>query len=170
MPQPARSLSRPQLPLWAKWVLSFAVGAALLVALIIYVDHHNTDSPPSQNLEAQTRANQEAALVVERDQAPHVIRLSHGATPVSGISGAVRTTMSGLISRGIIDGPLQKVRCTRHGGGPGTPAFSCVATANDVNYDFVGVANVRARQVTYCKRDEPPVPSMNIPVSRRCVA
>jgi hypothetical protein len=151
-------------------VLSFAVGAILLVALIIYVDHHNTDSPPSQNLAAQTRANQEAALVIERDQAPHVITLSGGATPAKGMVAAVHATMSGLVNRGIIDGPLQKIRCTRHGGGAGTPAFSCVATANDVNYDFVGVANVRARRLTYCKRDEPPVPSMNIPVSPRCVA
>jgi hypothetical protein len=48
--------------------------------------------------------------------------------------------------------------------------YSCVATANDVNYDFLGVVNVPAHQLTYCKRDEPPVPSMNIPVSPRCVA
>jgi hypothetical protein len=32
------------------------------------------------------------------------------------------------------------------------------------------VVNVPAHRLTYCKRDEPPVPSMNIPVSRRCVA
>src|SRR6516165_10050818 len=122
MPQPVRSLPRPQLPLWAKWVLSFGVGAALLVALIIYVDHHNTDSPRSENLAAQTRANQEAGLVVERDQAPQVIKLSRGAAPVAGLAGAVQATMSNLINRGIIDGPLQKVRCTRHGGAAGTPA------------------------------------------------
>lgn len=156
--------------MWAKWALSFGVGAVLLVALIIYVDHHNTDSPPSQNLAAQTRANQEAALVIERDQAPRVVALRRGATPANGLIGAVRATMSGLITRGTIDGPLQKVRCTRHGGGAGTPAFSCVATAADVNYDFLGVVNVPAHRLTYCKRDQPPVPSMNIPVSRRCVA
>jgi hypothetical protein len=45
-----------------------------------------------------------------------------------------------------------------------------VATAADVNYDFLGVVDVPAHRLTYCKRDEPPVPSMNIPVSRRCVA
>ena len=156
--------------MWAKWVLSFAVGAILLVALIVYVDHNNTDSPRSENLAAQTQANREAALVVQRDQEPHVITLRHGATPVTGITGAVRASMSNLVNRGIIDGPLQKVRCTRHGGGAGTPAFSCVATANDVNYDFLGVVSVRARRLTYCKRDEPPVPSMNIPVSPRCIA
>jgi hypothetical protein len=169
VPQPARSLPRLQLPLWAKWVLSFAVGAVLLVALIIFVDHNNTDSPRSQNLAAQTRANQEAALVVERDQAPHVIKLRHDATPVTGFIGAVRATMTDLVNRGIVDGPLQKVRCTRHGGGAGAPALTCVATANDVNYDFVGVVNLREHRLTYCKRDEPPVPSMNIPVSPRCV-
>jgi hypothetical protein len=155
--------------MWAKWVLSFGVGAVLLVALIIYVDHHNTDSPPSQNLASQTRANREAALVVERDQAPRVIRLAAGLSPRAGMTRTVRATMSGLIGKGVIDGPLQRVRCTPHRGGDRI-GLSCVATANDVNYDFVGVVDVPARQLTYCKRDEPPVPSMNIPVSARCHA
>jgi hypothetical protein len=156
--------------MWAKWVLSLAVGAILLAALIIYVDNHNTDSPPSQNLASQTQANREAALVIERDQAARVVKLGHRVTPVTGLKRAIHGTMSGLINRGTIDGPLQRVRCTRHGGGTGTLGYSCVATANDVNYDFLGVVNVPAHQLTYCKRDEPPVPSMNIPVSPRCVA
>ena len=170
MPQPARSLPRLQLPLWAKWVLSFAVGAILLAALIIYVDHHNTDSPPSENLAAQTQANREAALVVERDQAPRAVELGHRVAAVTGLKRVIHGTMSGLISTGIIDGPLQRVRCTRQGGTAGTLGYSCVATANDVNYDFLGVVDVAAHRLTYCKRDEPPVPSMNIPVSPRCVA
>ncbi|HEY2321208.1 MAG TPA: hypothetical protein VGH67_23060 [Solirubrobacteraceae bacterium] len=155
--------------MWAKWVLSFGAAAILLVALIIYVDHHNTDSPPSQNLAAQSRANREAELVVARDQAPHVIRLASGLSAQAGMTRTVRAAMSGLIDKGIVEGPLQHVRCTPHRAG-GRLGLSCVATANDVNYDFVGVADPPARRLTYCKRDEPPVPSMNIPVSARCQA
>jgi hypothetical protein len=153
--------------MWAKWVLSFGVGAILLVALIIFVDHHNTDSPPSQNLAAQTQANREAQIVVERDQAPHVIRLATGLSPREGLTKTVHATMTGLVNKGIIEGPLQRVRCTPHDHG-GRVALSCAATANGVNYDFVGVADVRAHRLTYCKRDEPPIPTMNIPVSARC--
>jgi hypothetical protein len=165
----APTARRPRFPMWAKWVLSLGAGAILLAALIIFVDHHNTDSPRSQNLAAQTRANREAALVVERDQAPRVIRLAAGLSPRAGMTRTVRATMSGLIDKGIVDGPLQHVRCTPHGHGDRV-GLSCVATANDVNYDFVGVADVPARRLTYCKRDEPPVPTMNIPVSARCQA
>jgi hypothetical protein len=154
--------------MWAKWVLSFGVGAVLLVALIIYVDHHNTDSPPSENLAVQTKANQEADEVVAQDQAPHVVTIRHGLSPRAGFVGTVRATMNGLINRGLIDGPLQHVRCRRSGTASRTVGLSCVATANDVNYDFVGVADRAAHRLTYCKRDEPPVPSQNIPVSPRC--
>jgi hypothetical protein len=38
-----------------------------------------------------------------------------------------------------------------------------------VSYPFLGVVDLRAKQITYCKRDPPPVPSENIPVSSRCV-
>jgi hypothetical protein len=81
----------------------------------------------------------------------------------------VRATMSALVSKGIVDGPLQRVRCTPHKA-HGRVGLSCVATAADVNYDFVGAADLAAHRLTYCKRDEPPVPSMNIPVSPRCQA
>ena len=169
MPSSAPPVPRPRVPMWAKWVLSFGVGAILLVALIIYVNHNNSDSPPSNNLAGQTRANREAEVVVERDQAPHVIRLAPGTSAHDRMVRAVRASMSALVSRGIIDGPLQRVRCTTHGAGDRL-GLSCVATAADVNYDFVGAATLRAHRLTYCKRDQPPVPSMNIPVSRRCQA
>ena len=169
MPSSARPAPRPRVPMWAKWVLSFGVGAVLLVALIIYVDHHNSDSPPSNNLAAQTRANREAELVVERDQAPHVIALAPGESAHDRMIRVVRTTMSALVSEGVVDGPVQHVRCTARGTGDRV-GLSCVATADDVNYDFVGAASLPAHRLTYCKRDEPPVPSMSVPVSPRCRA
>ncbi len=154
--------------MWAKWVLSFGVGAILLVALIIYVDHNNSDSPPSENLAAQTKANREAEAVVATDQAPHVVTIAHGASPRAGFVRTVHTAMETFINKGIIDGTLQRVRCRTTRTSGGSVALSCVATANDVNYDFVGVVDRSTRRLTYCKRDEPPVPSQNVPVSPRC--
>ena len=52
--------------------------------------------------------------------------------------------------------------------GFGDKGFGAVV-AGGVTYPFLGVADPRARRVTYCKRDQPPVPSDNIPVSRRCL-
>jgi hypothetical protein len=32
------------------------------------------------------------------------------------------------------------------------------------------VVDTSARRITYCKRDPPPVPSQNVPLSPRCLA
>ena len=37
-----------------------------------------------------------------------------------------------------------------------------------MNYPFDVVVTPANRRLTYCKRDYPPVPSMNIPVTARC--
>ena len=167
MPPPSLT-PRLRPPLWARWVLSLAVGAALLVALIVFVDRHNTNGPATVNPKAEARANREAEIVVAQDQAPHVLTMHSTADPRAAFTAAVRAQMNGLVNRGIIDGPLQRVRCARSGRSGGTLGFSCTATAQDVNYPFVGVIDIPRRTLIYCKRDEPPVPSMNIPVSSRC--
>jgi hypothetical protein len=156
--------------MWTKFALSLGVGAILLVALIIFVENNNTDSNRTLTPSEQAKVNQEAERVVAADQAPHLVTLTASESPRAGFVRTVRATMSNQVNRGLIDGPLQHVRCTRHGGGANRRAFTCVATANNVNYDFVGVVDVTARQLTYCKRDEPPVPSQDIPVSPRCTA
>jgi hypothetical protein len=154
--------------MWAKFAVSFGVGAILLVALIIFVNHNNTDANQTLTPAEQAKVAREATLVVEADQAPHTITLRRGESPRAGVVRTVRATMSGLVNKGVIDGPLQRVRCTRHRGHAGRPAFSCVATANDENYDFVGVVSVHARQLTYCRREPPPIPSEKIPLSPLC--
>ena len=170
MPQPATQSLRQRFPMWAKFAVSLGVGAILLVALIIFVNHNNTNSNRTLTPSEQAKVNKEAEVVVAADQAPRVVTLKPGESPHAGFVRTVHTTMSGLVNRGVVDGPLQRVRCTRHGGRAPELAFSCVATADDVNYDFVGVVDASAHQLTYCKRDEPPVPSQNIPVSPRCTA
>lgn len=156
--------------MWARWVLSFAVAVIAIVALIVFVDRHNTNGPASQNPKAVARANQEAEIVVAQDQAPHVITLRSPSDVHAAFVRAVRHDMNQRIDKGTIDGTLQRVTCAPHGGRPGMPAFHCTAVVADVNYPYLGVADLAARRLTYCKRDAPPVPSQNIPVSPRCEA
>ena len=161
-------MSSHRLPLWAKWALSLGVGLILAVALVVFVANNNGNSEAAQNPAAVARANREAAIVVAQDQAPHVVRLRPGSGPRAAIVRAVRADVTQLVNRGILDGPLRRTTCRQTGAHGGRIAFSCHAFAGDFNYPFLGVVDVGAKRVTYCKRDEPPVPSMNIPVSARC--
>jgi hypothetical protein len=156
--------------MWAKFAASLAVGVIALVALIIFVNHNNTDSNQTLTPSEQAKVNREAERVVAADQAPAMVTLKPGESPHAGFVRTVHEAMSTLVNRGVVDGPLQRVRCTRHGGASGRTAFTCVATADNVNYDYVGVVQVPTRRLTYCKRDQPPVPSQNIPVSAACTA
>src|ERR1700744_2876427 len=102
--------------MWAKFAMAFTVAAILLVALIIFVSHNNTDSNQTLTPSEQAKVNREAALVVAADQAPQVATVKTGEPPHTAMVRTVRTAMSSLINKGVIDGTLQRVRCTRHGG------------------------------------------------------
>ena len=156
--------------MWAKLAVSLTVGVILLVALIIFVNHNNTDSNQTLSPSEQAKVNKEAERVVAADQAPQMLTLPAGQRPRSGFERTVHDAMASLVNKGVIDGPLQRVRCTRHGGTSSRQAFTCVGTADNVNYNYVGVVDVPGGRLTYCKRDEPPVPSQNIPVSAACRA
>ncbi len=158
-------LARLAPPVWARWVLSFAVGAIALVLLVIVVAHSNPNGLAPQNPAAVVRANREAETLVEQDQAPRVTTAAARTSARSAIERAVRADMGARVSLGQITGPLQRVTCAR---AARRSAYSCTATAADVNYDYLGVVDARAHRVTYCRRDPPPVPSENIPVSARC--
>lgn len=154
--------------MWARWVLSFAVAAALLVALVLFVNAHNTDSLASQSPAALARANREAEIVVAQDQQPHVLRLRSAVPPRAALVAVVRADINGRIESGGIDGTLQRVSCLNRGSRAGSLGFACVATVDNVNYRFAGVVDAPARQLVYCRRDVPPVPSQPIPLSPRC--
>ena len=154
--------------MWARWVLALGIATILAVALVIYVDRHNTDSLAPESPTAAVRANQEAEIVVAQDQAPHVVRLTAATMGRAGFATIIRADVSRRIASGQISGPLRSVRCASAGSSAGRSAFSCTAAAGGFNYAFVGVIDARARRVTYCKRDPPPVPSQNVPVSPRC--
>jgi hypothetical protein len=154
-----------------QWILSVSIAAVVVVVLVIVVDKGNqtANAPaPPINRAAVTEENREARILVTQDQAPHLAALPAGSTAAA-VAGVVRAYMSGQIAHGVIDGPIEHSSC---GAGEGsTPArlvFDCTVVAADVNYPFDAVVAPAAHQITYCKRDLPPAPSMNIPVSARC--
>jgi hypothetical protein len=152
-------------------VLSISVGATIMIVIVQYVSSHNNDQTAgANNPAALAAANQEGAIIVRQDQTPHVARLRPGHRPAAALDGVVRAYVASLISRGIVDGPLKRSACIRlapHRGRTTLP-FRCAVIAGGLGYPFLAVVDVRARKITYCKVDAPPVPSDNIPVSRRC--
>ena len=161
-----------QPPLWVKWVLSLGVALILLVALIIYVDHHNTDASNGQQLTLQGRAsaNHLAVVLAEQEQAPHVVRAAAGVEPAAAIEHAVRLQMNRLINDQEAGPPVSPARCYATSGKGAARGFSCTDLAGGQYFDFVGVVDTRAHLVTVCRRDPPPVQSLTVPVSGRCVA
>lgn len=170
---PARERSRASIqrvPLWVRWVVSFAVFAALLVALVVYVNANNTDTPTGvQNPATEVEANRQATILVEQDQAPRTASLARGVAPATALAHAIRADMDKEIAQQVVAGPVTRSSCARTGpGGRVTASFSCTVVANSLAYPFEGVVDTRTRVITFCKRDPPPVPSENIPLSRRC--
>lgn len=158
-------------PLWLRFTLVIVLTAGLLTAGALYVDHHNTNSPPTTNLAAEVQANRDAEILVAQDQVPHVVRLHSGVKAIAGLRLAVHGFMARHIAQGSLEGPLTRTSCKTDGPQGGAHlAFSCLATAGGVGYDFLAVVDTRTRQITYCKRDPPPAASDNVPVSPRCVA
>jgi hypothetical protein len=151
-------------------VLPFGIAAVLVVGLVVFVDHHNGNGLATQSPAAEARANREAEILVAQDQVPHVVRLRSASDPRTAFRDAVRADMSQRINRGFIDGTLQRIACRRDGGTAAAMNFSCTVIVAGIDYPYVGVVHVAARQLIYCKRDEPPVPSQNIPLSPRCQA
>jgi hypothetical protein len=153
-------------PAWLRWLASFAVAAALLVGLIAFVDHNNGNGLAHESPKAAARLNREAELVVESDQAPHVAHLRVNTT--AAVVAAIRRDMLSRIARGDAGAPLQHVRCHGYGSSGTDRGLHCVALAAGVNYPYEAVLDTGTRTVAFCKHDAPPVPSQNIPVSRRC--
>jgi hypothetical protein len=159
------------LPLWQRFALAGLIAVAALVAMIVYVSRHNTDSPASTDPNAAVQANREAEILVAQDQAPRVVRAGQGVAPLAAITAAVRADMRRRIATGSLGGPLQRLRCRPTGPARGQRgAFSCTVLAGSVTYPFLGVVDAATGRVTYCKRDPPPTPSDNVAVKARCRA
>lgn len=177
-PPPGRRPRPPRAPgaylrlrLWQRFAISILAAVVLLAAMVAFVTRHNTNSPTSTDDAAQVQANRDAEILIEQDQAPRSARLSRGLTPAAALEQAIHAHLAGEIARGAISGPLKQARCRASGPtAPGRRGFSCSVVAGSVAYPFLGVVDTAARRATFCKRDPPPVPSDNVPVSRRCQA
>ncbi len=161
------------LPLWAQWALPFAIAAALVIALVEFVNYETNDVSAIAGVtspKAIREENREDTILVQQQQAPHVVRLKAGQSPARGIRAAVVAYMNHQINVGSMDGPIRSSSCRSVGGPSRRLVFRCAVTAaaQVVTYPFDGVVQPASGRITYCQRVAPPIPSMNVPVSRRC--
>src|SRR5262249_12294442 len=157
--------------MWIRMTLSLGVAAALVAGLVIFVHRSTSDSPseaPVSDPKAVAEEHREARIVVGQDQRPHFVSLVAGASPAAAISQAVSRYMRTEVRTGAVDGSLTRSSCTRVGGSAARQVWHCTVVVGSVSYPFDSVIEPGARRLTYCKRDPPPVPSMNIPVSSSC--
>jgi len=173
-PPGGRGFSYRSLPLWLRWVLPFAVAGAVVLALVLFVNYE-TNSVPAialvTNPNAVKEENREDTILVHDQQAPQEAKLKAGASPTVALRAAVVGYMTHQISVGSMDGPIRRSSCRPAAGGTsGRLVFHCdvTASAQMVTYPFDGVVQPSAGVITYCQRVAPPIPSMNVPVSKRC--
>lgn len=169
-----RGLQYRSLPLWLQWVIPFAVAGLVVLALVLFVNYETNSVPQTAlvtNPGAVKEQNREDTILVRQQQAPHTAKLKAGETAGTALRTAVLAYMTHQINVGAMDGPIRSSSCRPVGAGGGTRlVFHCgvTASAQRVTYPFDGVVQTSAGVVTYCQRVEPPVPSMNVPVSSRC--
>ena len=163
------SLHKP--PLWARWVLTFLAFCALTVAIVVVIHHVNHSEPSSSERSSALEADRESRLALEQDQAPQTSTLETGAPAHVALERAIGADVLDLIRHEELSGPLQGVRCSPAGAPhAGRQAFSCTARAAAIPYPFLGVVDARARRLTWCKFDPPPVSGgpQEVPVSPQC--
>lgn len=162
------------LPLWLRWFLPFAVAGGLVLALVLFVRYETDDVPQTalvSNPEAVAEQYREANVLVRQQQAPRDAKLNSGQSPAAGVHAAVVAYISHQIKLGTMDGPIRRSSCRAATGSSGDRrVFHCdvTTTAQMVTYPFDGVVQTSTGEITYCQRVAPPIPSMNVPVSRRC--
>lgn len=168
-----RGLNYRSLPLWLQWLLPFAVAGGLVLALVLFVQSaSNAPAQDNYNSAAAVREQyREANILVRQQQAPRHATLRAGQSAVAGVRAAVVGYIDRQINGGFMDGPITRASCRSVAGGTSTRLlFHCDVTASAlaVTYPFDGVVQTRARAITYCQRITPPLPSVNVPVSKAC--
>ncbi len=157
------------LPLWLQWAIPFAIATVAVIALVKFVNHETYDTPAEASVSspnAIVEENREDTIIVRGQQAPHISKLAAGMSAGAGIDAAVERYMRYEVGRGFMAGPLKSSSCQAAGGTSSRQLFRCSASAGDLIYPFDGV--VSAGVITYCQRVAPPVPSLKVPVSKRC--
>ncbi len=140
--------------------------------MVVWVSGHNTNTSPSGNDAAATlRANREAAILVAQDQAPRTVSFPAGVTSRTALERAIHARLAAQVASGAVSGPVKRALCRATGARSGARrGFSCTIESGSVSYPFLAAVDTAARRITICKRDPPPLPSENVPVSARCRA
>jgi hypothetical protein len=172
-------------PLWVRYVIAFGVGAAIVVALVIYVHDHQGQSEGLPAAASKSELAQEVkqdTTLVKQQQAPKVARLGAGLSPAQAASVAITRWMRGQTEKAFIMGPLHgTARCTARGASTARAVFRCriaagpKATRLEYPFDAVvsaptgAVAAGGATKVTFCQVVTPPSAQVREPaISARC--
>jgi len=168
----ARSLS-----LRTRWLLTISVYALVITAVVIVVRSGGGSgaSGGSGGAEATAvaEADREGRIAIAEDEAPHSATLTRGAPLPKALERAISADVHARIARRQLTGPLQSVSCTLGAQGrDGRRRLSCTVRSAGIDYPFVGVADERTRELTWCKVDPPPVSGapLEVPVSASCRA
>ncbi|WP_249009595.1 hypothetical protein [Conexibacter sp. DBS9H8] len=163
-----------RLPLWFRYVVTFAVAAVLFIALVHYVTKNTAplQAPPqAPNAGQLSQEQHQDRIVVEQQQAPHRLRVP-AATPPVAAARAVAAYMAYEVAHGFIAGPVDG-QASCHGSGSGARiALTCNIHAGSritrLRYPFDVVVVPSTGEVTYCQVVTPPIPSLRVPVSPAC--
>lgn len=173
----ARTVRHP--PLWARWLLTIFAFAVLILAIGVVVRSKSggggggVSGSAKSEVQAEEEAEHEGQIVLAQDQAPHVAPLRSGVSTTVALERAITADVNSRIEDSQLTGPLQSVSC-RASGPPqvGRRPFSCTVRSAGITYPFLGVADERIHQLTWCKVDPPPEPGtpQEVPISSRCRA
>jgi hypothetical protein len=177
MVQFARTARHP--PLWARWLLTIAGFAVLILALGIAVRSDQggggggASGSAKSEAQAESEAEHEGQIVLAQDQAPHVAPLHSGLSVQAGLERAITADVNSRIEDSQLTGPLQSVRCQASGSShAGRRPLRCTVRSAGITYPFLGVLDERSRELTWCKVDPPPEAGapQEVPISPRCRA
>jgi hypothetical protein len=165
------------LPLRTRWLITIAVYAVVIAAVVIVIHEsgggHEGGISPQAEARAVAEANHEGRVAIAQDEAPHSARLARGQSVQVALERAIGADVRERIAHGELTGPLQNVACKP----PAQPhagrrQLRCTARSAGISYPFIGVADERILELTWCKVDPPPVANapLEVPVSSRCRA
>lgn len=165
------------LPLRTRWLLTIVVYGAVIATVVIVVHDSgggggSSGQPAGSEAAAVAEANREGRVAIAEDEAPHGAKLAPGLPPQVALQRAIGVDVRGRIAHGELTGPLQSVACklTAAGSDGDRRQLSCTVRSAGISYPFVGVAEERTRELTWCKVDPPPQAGapLEVPVSPRC--
>jgi hypothetical protein len=163
-----------RLPLWFRYVATFAVAALAFIELVHYVSKNNPPlqvPPQAPNPSQLSQEQHQDRIVVEQQQAPHRLHVP-AATPALAAARAVAAYMDFEVAHGFIAGPVDGQASCHGPAGGARVALACSihagARITRLRYPFDVVVVPSTDEVTYCQVVTPPIPSLRVPVSSAC--